>query len=89
MNNDYDENSEQVFKKLNYFLSNEQAIHFKTKTGDWRNAIIKSIDKENSVVHLKEFKFGNIVIFFWDIQEETITAYTTKVEKEEEDVESN
>lgn len=89
MNNDYDEDSENVFKKLSYYLNNGQAIHFKLKSGDWRNAIIREIDKENSLAHIKEFKLGNLVIFFWDIQEETIVAYTTKVEKEEEDVESN
>lgn len=78
MVNDYDEDSEKVFRKLNYFFNEGQAIHFKLKSGKWRNAIIRSIDKTNSAIIIKEFKLGNLTIFFWDIQEETIVAYTIK-----------
>jgi hypothetical protein len=67
-----------IFKKLNYFFNSGQAIHFKLKNGEWRNAIIRSVDKENSLMTIKEFKIGNLVVFFSDINPDSITAYTTR-----------
>lgn len=73
-----DNENEKIFLKLNYYLSKQSPIHFKLKSGDWRNAHIRSIDKENEVVLVKEFKLGDLQYFFFDIEADSIMEYVNR-----------
>lgn len=80
MINEYDD-EKNIAKKLNYYFNSQIAIHYKLTSGEWGNAIIRSIDSDNQLVHLKEFKKGNIIVFFGDIENMSITAYSLKNEE--------
>jgi hypothetical protein len=83
MTNEYDD---RIYRKLLYFYDNQLVIHFKLLSGEFRNGLIRDLNREEGVMNIKEFKMGDISILFEDINGESIVQYTTKVEGEENEM---
>lgn len=74
-NNDYNDNERNVLIQLKYFLNRSTAIHFNLTSGEWRNAIIRSIDEKEKKVSIKEFVLGTLEYSFDDIDSNSIKEY--------------
>ena len=73
--NDDKENEKMVLVQLRHYLNNSTVIHFKLWSGEWRNAIIRSIDEVEKKVSIKEFVLGNLEYYFSEINPYSITEY--------------
>ena len=73
--NDNKENERNVILQLRHFYNNGTPIHFKLFSGEWRNAIIRSIDEESKKVCIKEFLQGTLEYYFDEIISDSICAY--------------
>ena len=78
MTNEYDD---RIYRKLLYFYENQLVIHFKLISGEFRNGIIRNLNREEAVMNINEFKIGDISVLFEDINENSIEKYTTRVEE--------
>lgn len=72
--------NERIYRKLLLFFNASSVIHFKINSGEFRNGIIRTLDNENSVMIIKEFKLGNISVLFEDIIEDSICEYNNRGE---------
>ena len=50
-------------------------VHFKLRSGYFRNGFIKFVDRDNGIVNIDERMMGNRNIPFEDIVEDSITEY--------------
>jgi hypothetical protein len=75
--NDINDNEKSVLIQLKHYFKRSRAIHFDLLSGEWRNAIINSIDEENKKVYLKEFVLGVIDYNFNEIDSNSIKEYTS------------
>jgi hypothetical protein len=78
------ENEKNVFIQLRHFYNNGTAIHFKLFSGEWRNAIIRSINLENKKVYIKEFVLGTLEYRFDEIISDSICSYNLNYNRREE-----
>jgi hypothetical protein len=79
-----DINEKGVLIQLKHYLNRSCAIHFNLISGEWRNAIIRSIDELNKKVYLKEFALGNIEYSFDEIDANSIKEYNLGCRREGE-----
>lgn len=80
---DEKENEQNVLLHLKHFYNNETVIHFRLFSGEWRNAIIRSIDEQEKKVSIKEFVLGNLEYRFDEIISDSICAYNLNHRREE------
>jgi hypothetical protein len=83
-NDDYDDNEKNILIQLQHYFNRSCAIHFNLISGEWRNAIIRSIDEENKKVCIKEFVLGNLEYNFEDIDSYSIKEYNLENKRERE-----
>lgn len=69
-----------VYRKLAYYYGNKIPVHFKIKTGEFRNGIILDLNEEKLTLVLKEFVLGEMPFLLEDINAETITKYNNRVD---------
>lgn len=79
-----DNNSKMVLLQLKHYFNNSKAIHFRLFSGEWRNAIIRSIDEQEQKVCIKEFLIGTLEYRFDEIISDSICEYNLNYRREEE-----
>lgn len=72
-----------VYRKLLYFYEKGLAIHFTAlDTGSFYNGTILDLNQEKLTLVLKEFKLGEIPFLLEEINDNSISVFTTKEERE-------
>lgn len=83
--NDKDEDK-QVLIQLKHYFNRGCPIHFSMISGEWRNAIIRSINEDKGSVTIKEFVLGNQEYLYEEINPNSIEEYNViSVEKNDKE----
>lgn len=69
-----------VFRKINSFLQFNVPIHFKLKSGEFRNGEIIDLNESKRTLVLKEDVFGMLPVLLEDIDEQSICERRKKNE---------
>ncbi len=76
-----DDKAKRTYRKLYYFYENKIPVHFKLETGEFRNGEILDLDHKKLTLILREFVFGEIPLLLEDINSDSISKFTKKVEE--------